>query len=313
MCDARDVAVSADVEEFEAQRPRLFAMAYRMLGSASEAEDAVQDAYLRWHTADRSAIETPAAWLAKVLTNLCVNRLTSARARREAYVGPWLPEPVLTGGGAGELGPLETAEQRESVSLAVLVLLERLTPAERAVFVLREAFGYAHAEVAEILEVSEAASRKLHSRARARVEEGRPRRRASQERAREVARSIIAAASGAGMEALEGLLAEDIVVVADGGGEVTAARRPVVGRERVRRFLGGLLRMSEEQGYRLWPEPLEVNGESAVLVLRDGEPFGVFAVEAGEQGATALRNMVNPGKIAFFVEQWRSRIADRAR
>jgi RNA polymerase sigma-70 factor (ECF subfamily) len=134
--------MTALAEEFEVQRPRLFGLAYRLLGSAVEAEDAVQDAYLRLHAADRAAIESLRAWLTKVVTNLCLNRLTSARARREIYVGPWLPEPVITGDGA--LAPLETTEQRDSVSIALLTLMERLSPAERASFVLREAFGYSH-------------------------------------------------------------------------------------------------------------------------------------------------------------------------
>ncbi|GGS67730.1 sigma-70 family RNA polymerase sigma factor [Streptomyces violaceus] len=156
-------------DEFEVHRPRLFSLAYRLLGSAEEAEDAVQDAYLRYSGADRAGIEHPAAWLAKVVTNLCLNRLTSARARRERYVGTWLPEPVVTGNGA--LGPLESAEQRDAVSMAMLVLLERLTPTERAVYVLREAFGYGHREIAGVLDLSEANCRQVYRRAVRRVGE----------------------------------------------------------------------------------------------------------------------------------------------
>ena len=159
--------------EFEAQRPQLFGLAYRMLGSAVDAEDVVQDAYLRWQGADQQAIAVPQAWLAKVVTNLCLKLLSSARARRERYAGPWLPEPVLTEDGT--LGPLDEVAQRESVSLALLLLLERLTPAERAVFVLREAFGYSHAETAQLLELSEANCRQLQHRARDRIAEDRPR------------------------------------------------------------------------------------------------------------------------------------------
>src|SRR3954471_16336322 len=141
-----------EVDLFEGSRARLEAIAYRLLGSAGGAEDAVQDTFLRWQAADRERIETPEAWLTKVLTNLCLNQLTSARARRETYVGQWLPEPLLDGDRM--LGPADTAEQRESVSYAVLALLERLSPGERAVYVLREAFDYAHREIAEILEIS---------------------------------------------------------------------------------------------------------------------------------------------------------------
>ncbi|MBO0855090.1 MAG: sigma-70 family RNA polymerase sigma factor, partial [Nocardia sp.] len=156
-----------ELERFERVRGRLGAIAYRLLGSVADAEDMVQEAFLRWDAADRSRIATPEAWLTKVLTNLCLNQLNSARARRETYVGQWLPEPLLDGDPM--LGPAETAEQRESVSLAVLTLLERLTPHERAVYVLREAFSYTHREIAELLELTEANCQQLYSRARRRV------------------------------------------------------------------------------------------------------------------------------------------------
>src|SRR6478609_1169549 len=148
-----------DMDRFKASMPRLEAIAYRLLGSASDAEDAVQDTFLRWQAADIGRIEVPAAWLTKVLTNFCLNQLASARARRETYVGQWLPEPLLDGDPM--LGPADTAEQRESVSYAVLTLIERLSPNERAVYVLREAFDYAHREIAEILEISESSSQQL--------------------------------------------------------------------------------------------------------------------------------------------------------
>src|SRR5215213_816335 len=156
-----------EVEVFEGARARLEAIAYRLLGSASDAEDAVQDTFLRWQSADRELIETPEAWLTKVLINLSLNQLTSARARRETYVGTWLPEPVLAGDRM--LGPLDTAEQRESVSMAVLTLMERLSPKERAVYVLREAFGYPHAEIAEILEITEPNCQQIYRRAKQHV------------------------------------------------------------------------------------------------------------------------------------------------
>src|SRR5918912_1406907 len=152
-----------DVSRFERSRPRLQAIAYRMLGSASDAEDAVQDTFLRWHGADRVWIETPQAWLTKVLTNVCLNQLTSARARREAYVGAWLPEPVLADDAM--LGPVDTVEQRESVSMAVLAVMERLSPNERPVYVLRGAFGYAHGEIPEVRDVWGANCQRLSRRA----------------------------------------------------------------------------------------------------------------------------------------------------
>src|SRR5436190_14454398 len=162
-----------EVDLFEGSRARLEAIAYRLLGSAGDAEDAVQDTFLRWQAADRERVEVPEAWLTKVLTNVCLNQLTSARARRETYVGEWLPEPVLAGDRM--LGPAETAEQRESVSMAVLTLMERLSPNELAVYVLREAFGYSHAEIADILDITESNCQQLYRRAKQHVATGRAR------------------------------------------------------------------------------------------------------------------------------------------
>ncbi|MFC7330895.1 RNA polymerase sigma-70 factor [Marinactinospora rubrisoli] len=289
--------------EFETHRPRLFSLAYRMLGSAGEAEDAVQDAYLRWSAADRSVIETPVAWLTKVVTNLCVNRLTSARVRRERYAGPWLPEPVLTDG-AAPLGPMETAEQRESVSLALLTLMERLTPAERAVFVLREAFGYGHRETAGILGVSEDGSRQLHRRARQRLAEDRRRFDPSRERWAEVVERFLAAAQGGDLRGLEELLAEDVVAWSDGGGKVSAARRPVVGRDRVVRYFGGWMRFVTPE-YEL--RVVEVNGMPALLALRAGAPVGVLVCEVAGGGVAAVRTVANPDKLGYLARQLGSR------
>lgn len=197
-------APTSDVNRFLAARPRLEAIAYRLLGSASEAEDAVQETYLRWQGADAGRIEVPEAWLTKVLTNICLNQLTSARARRETYVGQWLPEPLVAGDPM--LGPADTAEQRESVSYAMLVLLERLSPDERAVYVLREAFGYAHKEIAEILDVSEAASQQILHRARKHVAQGRARREIDAAEARRVVEEFLAAATSGRTEPLVALL-----------------------------------------------------------------------------------------------------------
>jgi RNA polymerase sigma factor (sigma-70 family) len=201
-------ASAGAVREFEAQRRRLLGLAYRLLGSASEAEDAVQDAFLRWHATDRARVASPSAWLTKAVTNLCLTRLASARARREAYVGPWLPEPVLAVEEA--LGPLETAELRESVSHALLVLLERLAPAERAVFVLAEAFTYSHREIAEILEISEANSRQLHHRARQRLAQARRRFRVSRAQRHRILERFLSAARTGDLDGLERLLAAEV-------------------------------------------------------------------------------------------------------
>src|SRR3954470_6931238 len=182
-----------DVDRFEASRPRLGAIAYRLLGSASEAEDAVQETFLRWQAADVDHVEVPEAWLTKVLTNLCLNQLTSARARRETYVGQWLPEPLLAGDPM--LGPADTAEQRESVSYAILALLERLSPNERAVYVLREAFDYPHREIAEILGTTEAASQQTFHRAKQHVTDGRGRLAIDEGASRRIVEEFLAAAA----------------------------------------------------------------------------------------------------------------------
>ncbi|XXJ59148.1 RNA polymerase sigma-70 factor [Embleya sp. MST-111070] len=286
--------------EFEAQRGRLFGIAYRMLGSAAEAEDAVQDTYLRWHAAERGHIDAPGAWLAKVLTNLCLNRLTSARARREEYVGPWLPEPVRTD--TGVLGPLETAEQRDAVSMAMLVLLERLSPPERAVVVLRDAFGYSHREIAEVLDWSEAHSRQTHRRAGLRLASGRPRFEApAAVRSDLLARFLAAAAEGA-LDELEALLADDVVAWSDGGGKVTASTRPVFGRDKVARFLLGLMARfasGMEFGFA------EVNGDTALLGWEGGALTTAAVVEVGAQGIAGVRMVRNPEKLKFLEEQCR--------
>ncbi|MGV9266190.1 RNA polymerase sigma-70 factor [Kitasatospora sp. NPDC003701] len=285
-------------QEFEAHRPRLFSLAYRMLGSATEAEDAVQDAYLRWHGAEPHQVVAPAPWLAKVLTNLCLNRLTSARVRREEYVGPWLPEPVLTGGGA--LGPMETAEQRDAVSLAVLVMMERLTPPERAAVVLRDAFEYSHRDIAGVLDCSEANARQLYRRAKQHLTDDRPRFVSAQKPGGELlARFLQAAAEGA-MAQLEELLADQVVAWSDGGGKAGAARRPVVGREPVARFLAGLF-ARWVSGVRI--EIVEANGGPVVLGFEGGELTSFGALEVGEAGITGVRLVRNPDKLAFLAHQ----------
>lgn len=293
--------VTASVADFEQHRPRMFAIAYRMLGSASEAEDTVQDAYLRWSSAvDREPpepIEHPGAWLAKVVTRLCLNHLTSARARREEYVGPWLPEPVLTAEGA--LGPLESAEQRDSVSMALLVLLEQLTPMERAVYVLREAFAYSHREIAGLLDLTEANCRQLYRRAVGRVSAAKvPERRFQPDPAQwqSLVESFLEAANSGDLARLEGLLAADARFVSDGGGVVSAARRPVEGRNNVARFLLGILRKySGDLPFSF----AEVNGEPALVV----GGVGILQVEFEDGLVQDARAVMNPAKLEFLQRQ----------
>ncbi|OBF90917.1 RNA polymerase subunit sigma-24 [Mycobacterium sp. 852014-52450_SCH5900713] len=287
-------------EAFESQRPRLFWLAYRLLGSASEAEDAVQDAYLRLHTADAEAIESLPAWLTKAVTNLCLNRLTSARARREVYPGPWLPEPVLTDDRT--LGPLDTAEQRESVSIALLSLMEHLSPTERAAFVLREAFAYSHFEIAEILQTSEANARQLYRRARQRLGEPRPRFQPDRAQWRRLVDRFFSAASAGDVAGLVEILTDNVTSTADGGGKVAAARRVISGRDRVASYVArGFGRNVPRLGLRL--DVAEVNGEPAILAF-DGETLtGVLSFEIIGDQIAALRAMANPDKLRFLAEQ----------
>jgi RNA polymerase sigma-70 factor (TIGR02957 family) len=287
-------------DEFEGQRGRLFALAYRLLGSASEAEDAVQDAFLRWHGADREALASPAAWLTTVVTNLCLNRLNSARARREEYVGIWLPEPVLTGEGA--LGPLETIEQRESVSFALLVVLERLTPSERAVFVLHEAYGYRYREIADVLGLTDAHCRQLLHRARQRVGRQEARFRPSDADLSRLVERFLQAARDGDVTAIEQLLADDVVAYADSGGMVNAARRPIHGRDRVARYLAGLVtRFAAPLGLEI--RIGEVNGAPTLLGWAGHTLATVTLVETGAGGIREIRLLVNPDKLAFASAQ----------
>jgi RNA polymerase sigma-70 factor (ECF subfamily) len=285
-------------DEFEVHRPRMFSLAYRLLGSAEEAEDAVQDAYLRYSGADRAAIEHPAAWLAKVVTNLCLNRLTSARVRRERYVGTWLPEPVVTADGT--LGPLESAEQRDAVSMAMMVLLERLTPTERAVYVLREAFGYGHREIAGVLDLREANCRQIYRRAVQRVGEPQARFEPASEQQEELVASFITAAREGDLAELEKLLATEATWWSDGGGKVTAARWPIEGGQRIAHFLAG---GGPKFAAGLDFTPVEVNGATGLATWAGDTLVGLAAFEVRDGLVTGVRAVVNPEKLAFARRQ----------
>lgn len=279
------------LETFQAVRPRLFGIAYRMLGSATEADDVVQDAWVRWQGADRAAVREPAAFLATTVTRLAINELESARARREVYVGPWLPEPVATTD-----DPTLGAERAEAMSLAVLLLLERLTPAERAAFVLHEAFDYPYRQIAEVLEVSEANARQLATRARAHLDRERTSEVEPAERQRLLA-AFVAAAQHGDLEALEAVLADDVVALSDGGGVVLAARKPVVGRARVAQFLLGIL---EKYATDIEAVPVELNGGVGFVGIRNGELMAAWTVEFGPGGVTRWFNVLNPAKLSHL-------------
>lgn len=271
-------------------RPLLFSIAYRMLGSVAEAEDVVQEAFLRYHrTADKVA--SPKGFLTTVTTRLAIDQLRSARNKREAYVGQWLPEPILTEGDSGV-----HAETADSLSLAFLVLLESLTPVERAVFLLREVFDYDYDEIAGIVHKSEANCRQLALRARRRVEEGKPRFEASREKREELAWRFFAACQEGDIETLIDLLAADVVIYGDGGGKAAAAPKPIYGRKRAAKALVGFAKQARH--YRLSARPAEVNGQpGAVFYRADGRPAWVVSVDIADGLVQSVRSILNPDKL----------------
>ncbi|MGW0909182.1 RNA polymerase sigma factor SigJ [Streptomyces sp. NPDC002853] len=296
-----------DVDRFEAARPRLEAIAYRLLGSASDAEDAVQDTFLRWQAADVDHVEVPEAWLTKVLTNLCLNQLTSARARRETYVGQWLPEPLLAGDPM--LGPADTAEQRESVSYAVLALMERLSPNERVVYVLREAFGYSHREIAEILDITESAGQQIFHRAKKHVAAGKARTEIDEATAQRIVEEFLAAATSGQTEPLVRLLTQDAISIGDGGGKVPARAKAFEGAVAVARFMRGLFSKPSEAKRAIVGGSPDVwattaNGGPALVVAVEGRVVGVMCLEITADGIVAFRNQVNPDKLERATQQW---------
>jgi RNA polymerase sigma-70 factor, ECF subfamily len=283
------------MESFETYRPYLFAIAYRMLGSAMDAEDIVQETYLRYQTHRPERVDSLKAYLTTILTRLCMDQLQLARRKREQYVGPWLPEPIQTDEAAEASDPERHVDMEESISLAFLMLLEQLQPFERAVFLLREVFGYEFAEIATILEKSEAACRRSFSRAKQRLRDHRPRFPASRETHQQLLTGFLRAVQVGDMAALTGMLAEDVTLWADGGGKVKgAATRPVYGRDSVARFMVGTRRFWPE-GSRVEPE--EVNGQAALVIYVGGQPFTVLTVEVEQWQIQAIRIVANPEKL----------------
>ncbi|MDW5330384.1 RNA polymerase sigma factor SigJ [Plantactinospora sp. KLBMP9567] len=301
---------SREVDLFERSRGRLEAIAYRLLGSAADAEDAVQDTFLRWQAADREHIETPEAWLTKVLTNVCLNQLTSARARRETYVGQWLPEPVLAGDRM--LGPAETAEQRELVSIAVLTLMERLSANERAVYVLREAFGYSHGEIAQILDITEPNCQQIYRRAKQHLGTDRTRMEIDAAAAGKIAEEFLAAARSGDTEPLVRLLTDDATTVADGGGRTPARTTPIVGALAIARFLRTVFTPTDAQravfrsvlGGRVAVYVAVVNGGPALLAVAGDRVVGVLSLDVTPDGVAAIHVQANPDKLERVTRQW---------
>ncbi|MDH6212861.1 RNA polymerase sigma-70 factor [Streptomyces pseudovenezuelae] len=277
---------------FLAARPRLFGIAYRVLGSAVEAEDILQEAWLRWQNTDRAAVREPAAFLATATARLAINVAQSARVRRESYVGPWLPEPVDT-----RADPQLGAERAEAIDLAVLFLLEKLNPVERAAYILREAFDYPYQQIAEMLETSEANTRQLVSRARKRLsaERREPVSPAAHRRLMEV---FLAAAQTGDLSVLEDVLTAGVVSYSDGNGIRGASRIPVVGRLRVSRYLAAF-------APRFWPQSdvrwVDANGRPAVLVSADGNAVALLSVEVSARGVERIMWVMNPAKLKPYV------------
>ena len=288
---------------FDQHRDLLMAVAYRILGQVADAEDVVQEAWIRWANADTSEVANPRAFLVRVATRLSIDRLRRVKARRESYVGPWLPEPLLTGGDVAEHAALS-----ESISMAMLVVLETLSPLERAVFILREAFAMPYAEIAEMLGRSEPAVRQTSHRAREHVREGRPRFDADQEERRRVTERFLEAAAGGDPDALMQVLAPGVTLVADGGGRARAPRRPLHGAEKVARFLAAISapeKMAQFlQSVSAGPLPdmnvrlAQVNGGPGIVATAGEMPVTTIVLDVADGVVQTIYMVANPEKMS---------------
>ncbi|OCC12649.1 RNA polymerase sigma factor SigJ [Streptomyces sp. PTY087I2] len=289
------MTVDVATEIFEEHRPVLTGVAYRMLGRVADAEDVVQEAWLRWAAAGREDVREPRAFLVRITTRLAIDRLRHLQSRRETYPGPWLPEPVVTDFGPTLPDTAERAVLAESVSLAVLVVLESLSPLERAVFVLREAFGFPYAEIATTLDRTEAAVRQLAGRARRHVEERKPRYDVDPAERRDLTERFLAAASGGGIEQLLALLAPDVRLVTDGGGKAKAALRVIETADKVGRFLFAVAGEVDPDGE---VRVMELNGGPAVVFFSGGKADTVFQIEVSQGVIQCAYIIRNPDKLS---------------
>ncbi|MDX3605672.1 MULTISPECIES: RNA polymerase sigma-70 factor [Streptomyces] len=289
------MTVDVATETFEEHRPVLTGVAYRMLGRVADAEDVVQEAWLRWSAAAREDVREPRAFLVRITTRLAIDRLRRLQSRRETYPGTWLPEPVVTDFGPTPPDTAERAVLADSVSLAVLVVLESLSPLERAVFVLREAFGFPYAEIATALDRTEAAVRQLAGRARRHVEERKPRYEVDPAERRDLTERFLAAASGGGIERLLALLAPDVRLVSDGGGKAKAARRIIETADKVGRFLFAVAGELDPDGEI---RVMELNGGPAVVHFAGGKADTVFQIEVSQGVIQCAYIIRNPDKLA---------------
>lgn len=281
------------LETFNEYRTLLFSIAYRMLGSATDAEDIVQEAYLHWQDADAAEIRAPRSYLSTVVTRLCIDHVRSAQARREVYVGPWLPEPILTGGMPEMTGTVELAE---SLHFAFLLLLESLGPTERAVFLLREVFSYSYPEIAQMVGKSEANCRQMAHRAQERLREKRPRFQVSREQQEGITQRFIEVCAGGDMQGLLSMLATDVTLASDGGGKVQAARNVLHGPTNVARFLFGVL-AKIPPGSSLTTQVVEINGQPGIVGYIDGKPSSVISFDCEGNQIVGINIVINPDKL----------------
>ncbi|HXP66692.1 MAG TPA: RNA polymerase sigma-70 factor [Steroidobacteraceae bacterium] len=276
---------------FQRHKPKLYGIAYRMLSSAADAEDILQDAYLRWHETDAGRIEIPEAWLTTVVTRLCIDRLRASRSEREAYLGPWLPEPIV-----GEASPAADArsELDSDLSMAFLVVLERLAPLERAAFLLHEVFDCGYPEIAAVLGKSESACRQIVHRAGVRVHAARPRFQVSKAARARLLEKFMAALHAEDQAALLELFADDATYTSDGGGKVKAARKAIEGAPHIARFLTGVWRRYLSD---LTHQLVDINGEPGLLMCVNGKPFSVISIETDGSRILAAYTVMNPDKL----------------
>ncbi|MBF9128292.1 RNA polymerase sigma-70 factor [Plantactinospora sp. S1510] len=289
-----------DQRMYDEHRNLLFSVAYRILGSVADAEDAVQDAWLKWSAADRGQVSDPRAYLTRIVSNLAMDRLRSTRHRRETYVGPWLPEPILTSGDTAE-----AVTNAESVSMAMLVVLETLSPLERAVFVLKEVFDLSHAEIADAVERSEAAVRQAAHRAREHVRARRPRFTADRSRQREVTERFLAAATGGDINTLMELLSPDVTLWTDGGGKVRQALRPVVGAQTVAAWFAaiGTVTYQGVEPADMSAELVEINGGPGMVFTGSDRVVATVTFDFDADGhITAIHNVANPDKLRAITD-----------
>ena len=291
---------SLDQQVFVQHRNLLFSVAYRILGIAADAEDAVQDAWINWSAADRSRVADPKAYLTRIVSNVALERLRSTQRKRETYVGPWLPEPILTGGDTAE-----AVTDAESVSMAMLVVLETLSPLERAVFVLKEVFDFSYAEIAEAVERSEAAVRQAAHRAREHVRARRPRFATDRSRQREVTERFFAAATGGDVNALMELLSPDVTLWTDGGGKVRQALRPVVGAATVAAWFAAIGTVTYQgiEPADMNAELVEINGGPGIVFSGPGRVIATVTFDFDTDGRiTTIHNVANPDKLQSIAD-----------